>query len=265
MEKFSYENTVTDAYSGQINCAAYIYVNKELVGGVDYVLYDGELTVSNIIVKPEWRRQGIGSRLMKYIKEINPEFKYIPSWKTEEGSLFIHKDLSLTEKLVSESLSDILKPKSEKEIKKTLFNYLNTKYDLDYLNTEINKLPTIETYLKSFYYERHLYKDDAYKFKHKFSENKRYETIDLTNEAKEIILQNVSKITTNSTLKAYQNIPTTTNLSKFLYEFNKLYKCKHYKNDVFDYINATDGYAFFGTTHGFSLFIIPNNFIQTLI
>ena len=120
MNMFKYENEVTDSYYGQSNCSAFIYCDNKIIGGVDYVLYDGELTISNIITRPEWRRKGIASRLVKYIKLKNPEYTYIPSMKTEDGSKFIHKDLSLEEKLVYESISDVLKPKSEDEIIKEL-------------------------------------------------------------------------------------------------------------------------------------------------
>jgi len=97
MPKITYYNGSTDAYSGQVNMEAAIYVDGEIAGAVEYVLYDDELTVSDIYIRPEYRRQGYGSRLMKYIKEQNPEFKYKPSMKTELGAAFKHKDLPLDE------------------------------------------------------------------------------------------------------------------------------------------------------------------------
>jgi len=108
MPKITYYNGSTDAYSGQMNMEAAIYVDGQIVGAAEYVLYDGELTISDIQVRPEWRRNGMGSRLIKYIKQENPEYKYVPSLKTELGSKFVHKDLPLDErakaKLVYESL-----------------------------------------------------------------------------------------------------------------------------------------------------------------
>lgn len=88
----TFTNEITDAYSGQINCEAGIYEYGEIVGYVQYVLYDGELTVSDIFVRPDRRREGFGSMLMTHIKKINPEYKYVPSLKTDLGAKFIHKN-----------------------------------------------------------------------------------------------------------------------------------------------------------------------------
>lgn len=95
--KITYTNEVLDHYSGQTNCEAGIYLDGEIVGIVQYVLYDGKLTVSDIFIREEFRRKGFGSRLMKFIKEKNPEYEYKSSMKTELGSKFKHKDVSLTE------------------------------------------------------------------------------------------------------------------------------------------------------------------------
>jgi GNAT superfamily N-acetyltransferase len=99
MSKITYTNEVLDSYSGQINCEAGIYENNEIMGYVQYVLYDGELTVSDIMVRPDRRREGFGSMLMKYIKEKNPEYTYQPSMKTDLGAKFVHKDVKLNEAL----------------------------------------------------------------------------------------------------------------------------------------------------------------------
>ena len=108
--KITYSNEVLDAYSGQINCEAGIYVNGEIVGVAQYILYDNELTISDIFVRPEFRRQGFGSRLMKYIQQENPDYHYKPSLKTELGAKFVHKEIGL-----HEGMSDILKGKSHEE------------------------------------------------------------------------------------------------------------------------------------------------------
>jgi GNAT superfamily N-acetyltransferase len=93
----TYYNGSTDAYSGQVNMEAAIYVDGEIVGAAEYVLYGDELSISDIHIKPQWRRKGMGSRLIKYIKEQNPGYTYEPSFKTEDGSKFSHKDISLYE------------------------------------------------------------------------------------------------------------------------------------------------------------------------
>ncbi|MFA5153855.1 MAG: GNAT family N-acetyltransferase [Clostridia bacterium] len=95
--KLTYTNEVLNFHHGQTDCEAGIYLDGEIVGLVTYVLFNKELTISHIFIRKEFRRQGYGSRLMKYIKQENSEYKYKPSWKTKDGAIFKHKDLSLTE------------------------------------------------------------------------------------------------------------------------------------------------------------------------
>ena len=94
MSKITYTDECLGYHHGQTDCEAVIYVDKEIIGVVQYVLYDNELTISHILVRPEFRRQGYASRLVKYIKEKNPEYRYKSSLKTEDGAKFKHKDLS---------------------------------------------------------------------------------------------------------------------------------------------------------------------------
>jgi GNAT superfamily N-acetyltransferase len=115
-----------------MNCEAGLYLNDEIVGMVEYVLYDGELTVSNIIVRPEYRRMGYASRLMKYIRMENPDYKYIPSLKTDLGAKFEHKDISIDEsfkrnddKLSSLGLGKIIM------IEEWLNKYLDCEYKIN--------------------------------------------------------------------------------------------------------------------------------------
>jgi len=98
----TYENEVLNFHHGQTDCEAGIYVNGEIAGLVKYVLYNKELTISHIFVRPEFRRKGYGSRLMKYIKEINPEYTYKSSLKTDDGAVFKHKELPLDESRINE-------------------------------------------------------------------------------------------------------------------------------------------------------------------
>lgn len=93
--EISYSNEVLNAYSGQIDCEAGIYFKEEIVGIAQYVLYKGELTISNIFIRPQFRRRGFGSRLIKYIQQENFNYVYKPSLKTELGAKFVHKEIEL--------------------------------------------------------------------------------------------------------------------------------------------------------------------------
>lgn len=88
-----------DSYKGQHNMELGAYIDDEIIGMVQYVLYDGELTVSDIIVRPEYRRQGFASRMMQYIKNKHKDYIYKPSMKTDLGAVFKHKNFEEPSKL----------------------------------------------------------------------------------------------------------------------------------------------------------------------
>jgi GNAT superfamily N-acetyltransferase len=78
-------------HHGQDDYELGVYLNDDILGMVQYTIYDGELTVRDIIVLPKHRRQGIGSKMMQYIKQQHPDAKYVPSMMTDLGVKFKHK------------------------------------------------------------------------------------------------------------------------------------------------------------------------------
>jgi GNAT superfamily N-acetyltransferase len=101
-DTLTYEEEHLGSVYGQDNYELGLYLNGEIVGLVNYVIFEGELTVSNIIVRPEFRRRGFGSRMMQYVKKIHPEAKYKPSFKTDLGMAFKHKEVPDLNKLDEE-------------------------------------------------------------------------------------------------------------------------------------------------------------------
>ena len=78
-------------HHGQDDYELGVYLNDDILGMVQYTIYDGELTVSDIIVLPKHRRLGIGSKMMQYVKQQHPDAKYVPSMMTDLGVKFKHK------------------------------------------------------------------------------------------------------------------------------------------------------------------------------
>lgn len=110
-----------DSYSDQDNMELGLYLGNDIIGLVQYTLYGEDLTISDILVRPEYRRKGYGSRMVKYIKTKHPEFKYKPSYKTDLGSKFKHKDIkgdlskvNETKKFIKKLLNDKIKKSSFK-------------------------------------------------------------------------------------------------------------------------------------------------------
>jgi ribosomal protein S18 acetylase RimI-like enzyme len=98
-DTLTYEEEYLGSVYGQDNYELSLYLNGEIVGLVNYVIFEGGLTVSMINVRPEFRRKGFGSRMMQYVKKIHPEAKYKPSFKTDLGMSFKHKEVPDLNKL----------------------------------------------------------------------------------------------------------------------------------------------------------------------
>jgi len=92
-EGIDYRFEHIDSYGGQSNYELGMYLNGNILGMVEYTLFNKQLTVSNIIVVPKYRRKGVASRMMQMVKDKHPDFKYIPSMKTDDGSKFKHKKI----------------------------------------------------------------------------------------------------------------------------------------------------------------------------
>lgn len=125
--KLDYKIEHIDSHSGQNDYELGVYLNDEILGLVQYTIYDGELTVSDIIVRPEYRRQGIGSKMMQYIKQQHPDVKYIPSMMTDLGAKFKHKHHDDLDNMTEE----IERPDNEtliKEIEKLGYSATGRRY-----------------------------------------------------------------------------------------------------------------------------------------
>jgi len=99
MGKIRFEEEHLDYYDGQNNYELGVYEDDEIVGYVSFVIYDNEITVSDILVRPNRRREGFGSMLIKKMKQLHPESTYKPSLKTDLGDKFTNKNVALNEQL----------------------------------------------------------------------------------------------------------------------------------------------------------------------
>jgi predicted GNAT family acetyltransferase len=94
-------NDVTGSHHGQMEGTLYAlkpedrYAEdfyRKALGAIDWVIYDDELTISNIVVKPELRRKGIATALLKALLEEFPSVKYRASTRTPDGTAFFETD-----------------------------------------------------------------------------------------------------------------------------------------------------------------------------
>ena len=92
--KITYSDECLGYHHGQTDMESGIYEDGEIIGIVQYTLFQNELTIKDIIVLPKRRREGFGSLLINYIKKQNPTYIYKPSLKTDLGTKFIHKEIN---------------------------------------------------------------------------------------------------------------------------------------------------------------------------
>jgi len=97
MNKINYKSEVIGVHHDQVDVDTWVYIGNQPIGLVQYTLYNNKLYINDIFVRPEYRRQGWASRLIKYIQKENPEYKYESSLKTDLGAKFKHKDVTLEE------------------------------------------------------------------------------------------------------------------------------------------------------------------------
>jgi hypothetical protein len=103
--KIRFENEHLAHYSGQDNYELGVYEDDEIIGYVQYVIFENEITVSDILVRPNRRRESFGSMLIQKMKQLHPYAKYKPSLKTDLGSKFIHKDVDVNENFGSDDIN----------------------------------------------------------------------------------------------------------------------------------------------------------------
>ena len=103
--KIRFENEHLAHYSGQDNYELGVYEDDEIIGYVQYVIFENEITVSDILVRPNRRRESFGSMLIQKMKQLHPYAKYKPSLKTDLGSKFIHKDVDVNENFGSDNIN----------------------------------------------------------------------------------------------------------------------------------------------------------------
>lgn len=132
--KITYSDECLGYHHGQTDMETGIYEDGEIIGMVQYTLFQNELTIKDIIVLPKRRREGFGSLLMSYIKKQNPTYTYKSSLKTELGSKFFHKEIN--ENLVNKVLYHGSLWEFNKFKNKTTYFCDNPRFCYDYASTK---------------------------------------------------------------------------------------------------------------------------------
>lgn len=81
----------TNAYYGQVDMVKEYIRDGETIGYIQYCIYEDEPHIQMIFVKPEYRRSGIGTALMKSLQSDFPNTNINVGYTTEDGTPFFNK------------------------------------------------------------------------------------------------------------------------------------------------------------------------------
>tara|TARA_Y100000310_G_scaffold55023_1_gene50440 strand:+ start:20425 stop:20757 length:333 start_codon:yes stop_codon:yes gene_type:complete len=97
-----FEHIHEDFHSGQHNyvMSAKEAITLQLVGMVEYSIYEEEVYVNDMLVKQDLRRQGIGTQMINELKREYPEGRINWGMKTPDGSALYESMENPTNELV---------------------------------------------------------------------------------------------------------------------------------------------------------------------
>lgn len=82
------DEEVTDAYSGQTNMKMSAKIGDKVVGTLTYNEYEGTPSIDMIEVEPEYRRQGVATKLVQQLQEKYPNIEINWGTLSEDGANF---------------------------------------------------------------------------------------------------------------------------------------------------------------------------------
>lgn len=81
-----FKDYLVDSYSGQSNMKLIAERDGKVCGGIDYVIFGDEISVSMIEVDESERRKGVGTALLKELQRLYPDTHLEMGWFTEDGA-----------------------------------------------------------------------------------------------------------------------------------------------------------------------------------
>lgn len=84
--ELQFKDHLLDSYSGQSNMRLIAERDGKVCGGIDYVVFGDEISVSMIEVDESERRKGVGTALLKELQRLYPDNHLEMGWFTEDGA-----------------------------------------------------------------------------------------------------------------------------------------------------------------------------------
>ena len=95
-EKIMFKNEMRGFHHGQSDMTLRAYIDKELVGLLHYVEYEGEPSISMIEVSPQFRRRGVARSLVYELQRMYPDREIDWGMTTDEGEM-LYRNLTFKE------------------------------------------------------------------------------------------------------------------------------------------------------------------------
>lgn len=113
--KILFHNESRNYHHGQMDMTAKAILDNKVIGYCDYSIFENEIYIEMIEVIDEFKRQGLASRIMDFIKQENPKMKINPGMSTPDGSKF-WGEYSKTNSEKIEEFESYLKKKYEVDL-----------------------------------------------------------------------------------------------------------------------------------------------------
>lgn len=159
-----FDNNVTAVHSGQIDSTLALNINNEMVGRVEYTVYEGVPSISMIEVYS--KGQGYGKELVRELQRMYPTEEILWGITTRDGEA-LRKSLSY--KKLKTPYHDIFKEHGTvvqrvKEIKDELEPLWDnvTSENRDYIKSRVNELETLTD--QQWELEEELHGQQPYKY-----------------------------------------------------------------------------------------------------
>ena len=114
LQNIEIKNIHKDHVYGQDEFSLRAYFNKDIIGYLDYSVYEDIPTIKYLEVKNEFRRMGIGTHLLKELQRLYPNTEIQQGMTTDDGTQFV-KSLN-TQFVPNDQYNDLMEKKRRLEI-----------------------------------------------------------------------------------------------------------------------------------------------------
>jgi GNAT superfamily N-acetyltransferase len=96
LENIIIKNEMRGYHSGQRDMSLIAYLDKNIIGYIDYVDYKGDPSISMIKISDDYKRKGVGKKLIYKLQDMYPDREIDWGMLTDEGNM-LYRSLEFIE------------------------------------------------------------------------------------------------------------------------------------------------------------------------